>query len=163
MWLLCWLMGVAVIGGYVAAVWRRCGVMESLSESWYVIAHPKWFSVSVCLGAALEWLALCGGGGGGWVCALGGVMCLGLFGVGLVPQFRTVDRRAHVWLAVLSAIGCVGMGWLLEPWLLLVPVVTMCLGVADDVKDWTWWGECSLLLHGAVCVGICLLKGGGLC
>lgn len=154
MGILLWILGVLTIGLFILCSWLRVGVTESLSASWYVLAHPKWFSVCVCLTAALEGMALWSCGAESIEMVAGSVMCLGLFGVGLVPQFRGVDKRSHEALALISAAGCAVLAWVISPYLFIVPTLVFCLGTVDDEGKWMWWLEVAGMLLGAICVGL---------
>lgn len=149
-----WLGGVLMIGLYILCVCLRCGVTESLSASWYVLAHPRWFSVCVCAAAALEGMALWTSGAYAYEMLAGSVMCMGLFGVGLVPQFRGVDKTAHEILAVVSGGACVALACLISPYLLILPTLVFGLGTTDDGDKWMWWLEVAGIFLGAVCIGM---------
>lgn len=152
--ILLWILGVLTICQYILCSWLRVGVTESISASWYVLAHPKWFSVCVCLTAALEGMALWSCGAESIEMVAGSVMCLGLFGVGLVPQFRGVDKRSHEALALISAAGCAVLAWVISPYLFIVPTLVFCLGTVDDEGKWMWWLEMAGMLLGAICIGL---------
>lgn len=92
------------------------------------------------------------------------VMCLGLFGVGLVPQFRGVDKKSHTCLAVMSGVACLALGLIIHPLTLLIPVVLYCciLGFINEeyIDNCRFFvAEIALLISGALFSAFIIGKG----
>lgn len=164
--LILWFLAVFIIAGYVIGAARRVGVTESISASWYVLAHPRVFSWCLSGGSALMGMAVWLSGAARLEMLFASVMCLGLFGVGLVPQFKGADKESHTCLAISSGVACLALGLIIHPCTLLIPIALHCCGMLCLAEDEVDIKKChlfivenALLISGALFTAIIIGKG----
>ena len=113
------LVSLAILAGYIAVMVRKDGIPASVSETFYVLEHPKWFTACMTASAFLLFPPALDAGRPEsqfliFLAVIG--MCM----AGLFPHFKSGDKALHYAgsaMLLLSSQIWVGCN---EPWILLL-------------------------------------------
>lgn len=154
------IISMLIIATYTAAVCiKQGGIPNSISATFYKLAHPYWFMATMWLTAGLlmpaildvskpntEFLAF--------------IACVGMFMVGAAPNFKEeFEGKIHTAGAIMCIAGSqlwvmFNCGWCLFVWAayLIYTIVMMSRHVSDSiVSDFLWtkpmfWVEIAALM-----------------